>query len=101
MSSATASTAATLTQARRLAVTKKLRIEFATTQGHQCIIDEHGVARVPGLQSAPEFSLTTEFATASEFTLVEGAQRRKVTATQLAELSGAQKPAADHHDDDE
>jgi hypothetical protein len=91
----------TLTQARRYAVQKQTRIEFRTSQGMQCVIDEHGVARVPELKSAPEFAMTAEFDQASEFTLVKGAQRKPATREELSKLAGPTKAAAHDHDEEE
>jgi hypothetical protein len=91
----------TLTEARRYAVQKKTRIEFQTTGGTTCVVDEHGIARVPSLASAPEFVMTDEFDKAGEFTLIRGAQREVLSRDQLTKLAGPSKPIAHGHDEDE
>ena len=91
----------TLTEARRFAVQKKTRVEFRTSGGETCVVDEHGVARVPGLTSAPSFVMTDEFDRAAEFTLVRGTQRDVLSREQLAKLAGPAKTATPSHDEDE
>ena len=100
MSIATNATAATLAQARRFTVTKKARIEFAA-HGMRCVIDEHGVARVPELTAAPGFVLSDEFERAEEYHVEQAGLRRRVTREELAAMVGSAKPAAQHHDEDE
>ena len=91
----------TLTAARRYAVQKQTRIEFTTSLGLQCIIDEHGIARVPDLKAAPGFTMTAEFDQAAEFTLVHGAQRKPVSRMELEQLAGPTAAATHGHDEDE
>ena len=90
----------TLAEVRRYAVQKQTRIEFQTTQGELCAVDEHGVARVPDLKAAPGFVMTAEFDQAAEFTLVRGNQRKKVSREEFSQLAGP-KAAAHAHDEDE
>ena len=91
----------TLTEARRYAVSKKTRIEFSTASGLDCIIDEHGIARVPELKAAPDFTMTNEFDNATTFVLVRGAQRETVSRQQLSDMAGPSKAANHAHDEDE
>jgi hypothetical protein len=91
----------TLTQARRYAVQKQTSIEFQTAQGLTCVIDEHGVARVPELKAAPEFVMTTEFDQAQQFTLIRAGQRKAITREQLSEMAGPVQAVAHGHDEDE
>ena len=37
---------------RKLSIKQKTRIRFAVTGGLECVITEHGIAQVPGLQIA-------------------------------------------------
>lgn len=59
----------TLAELRRLAVRQQSRIHFRLQNGMECVIDEHGIARVPALHAIPDFNLEQELATAGEFTL--------------------------------
>jgi hypothetical protein len=88
----------TLTQARRFAVSKKTQIEFAM-QGTPCLIDEHGVARLPGNAGPVAFTFTDAFEQAAQFTLTRGAHKQSLSRQALAELAGT--PVAVAHDEDE
>ncbi len=46
-----------LADLRRLAIRKSLRIQFSFAGNRECLIDEHGIARVPHLNSIPDFNL--------------------------------------------
>ena len=59
----------TLAGLRRLAVRQQSRIHFRLQNGMECVIDEHGIARVPALDSIPDFNLEQELAKAGEFAL--------------------------------
>ena len=56
-----------LLDVRRLAIAETARLRFSAGGNRECVIDEHGVARVPGLNGAPDFNLETELASAQEF----------------------------------
>jgi hypothetical protein len=62
----------------------------------ECIVNEHGIAQVPGLHSIPDFNLEQELAAASEF-LVEPAapsKPRQVTREELTSMASASPAAA-------
>ncbi len=56
-----------LADAKRLAVKRGLNIRFSLPDGLECVIDCHGVGRVPGLEGTPSFSLEEGFAAAQTF----------------------------------
>lgn len=58
-----------LADLRRLAIRKQLRIQFDIAEHGQCVIDEHGNAKVPTLRSVPSFNLEECLAGASRFRL--------------------------------
>jgi hypothetical protein len=58
-----------LADVRRLAIRRGARLAFRLSSGLECVIDEHGVARVPGLAGPPGFSLEEELSKAERFTL--------------------------------
>lgn len=62
----------TLRDLLKFSVKKNLRIHFALANGMECVLSEHGVARVPALKAVPAFNLEDELARAQEF-LVESA----------------------------
>ncbi len=58
-----------LQDARKLAIRRQTRIRFRLAAGLDAVINEHGLAQVPGLAAPPDFSLEDEFARATVFTL--------------------------------
>ena len=92
----------TLADLRRLAIKTSIRIRFPVSDGLECIVNEHGVAQVPGLRAVPSFNLEQDLARAARFTLEPvSAQGSKGPQTlgrdQLAALTGS--PAAEAHDE--
>jgi hypothetical protein len=91
-----------LADLKKVAVRKQTRIKFAVPGGLECVVNEHGIAEVPGLARPPEFNLEDVARTASAFTLepVRGETPRRVSAEQLAAMTGgAEQPHPDEHDD--
>jgi hypothetical protein len=94
----------TLADLRKLSVKQNVKIHFRLQNGMECVVNEQGVAQVPGLSSAPAFNLEDELATASEFLLEPAAPApsRSVRREELATLTSAgtsPAPAHDHEDD--
>jgi hypothetical protein len=96
-----ATTMIRLGDARALAIRKQMRIRFRLENGMECLIDEHGVSRVPGLKAAADFNLEEEFARAGQFSLetVMPAGRkhediRKVSRAELEALAATRAVAA-------
>lgn len=58
-----------LADVKRLAVRRGIRVRFRLRNGRECIIDAHGLARVPGLDGPPDFNLEEELARAEHFLL--------------------------------
>lgn len=79
-----------LLDARKLAVRQRVRLRFHLRNGMECVIDEHGVSRVPELREPPRFNLEEEFAAATVFTLepVAGGVARPATRQELEALIG-------------
>jgi len=61
-----------LSDLRKVAVKKHLRIRFPLSNGMECVVNEHGIAQVPALRATPAFNLEQELAAAQSF-LVEAA----------------------------
>ena len=85
-----------LNDVRRMTVRRQVRVSFVLSGGAQCVIDEHGLGKVPALQGPPEFSMEEEFGRAMEFVLEPAqlgagrarSQPRRLTRLQLEELVG-------------
>ena len=58
-----------LVDLRKLAIKKRQRIRFPLNNGMECVMNELGVALVPGLDRVPDFNLEQELETASVFVL--------------------------------
>ena len=56
-----------LAELRKLAVRQHLRIGFSLSNGAECIIDEHGVVKIPSLKKVPDFNAEQELSSAREF----------------------------------
>jgi hypothetical protein len=102
-----------LAELRKLAIRQQVKIRFGLRNGMECVVGEDGVARVPALQSPPDFSLEQELAEAASFALEpivpagqKNASKWKPRTLDRAEMSAmaAESPAAvgvhDEHDDE-
>ena len=94
---------------RKYAIQQQTRIKFSFGDSLQCVVDEHGIAKVPSskVSSAPAFNLEHELASAHQFSLepvVVGSSRsRTVSRADLQSLLGASSTSANtdqHHDDE-
>jgi hypothetical protein len=96
-----------LADVRRLTIRKQSRIRFRLANGMECVVTEHGVAQVPGLNDIPDFNLENELASASEFVLepVEPAESKakpKPRTLSRDELAGmVTAPAGGHAEPEE
>lgn len=96
---------------RKFAIQQQTRIKFSFGDSFQCIVDEHGIAKVPSpkISSAPPFNLEQELANAHQFSLEpvgvgSGSVRpRTLSRPDLEALVGAASTSANpdqHHDDE-
>ncbi len=92
---------------RKLAIKKQHRIRFHLRNGMECVMDQRGVALVPGLDRIPDFNLEQELEAAATFVIEplnvgEKNAPKAVTLTR-EELAGMTKAGAGaaggHHDD--
>jgi hypothetical protein len=93
----------TLADLRKLSIRRQTKIHFRLQNGMECIVNEHGVAEVPGLRGVPGFNLEEELAGAAEFLLEPAppASSRSVRREELATLAAASPAAAPAHDHDD
>ena len=95
----------TLADLRRLAIRRQFRIRFKLRNGMECIVDQRGVARVPALNTIPDFNLEEELKSADEFVLEPAAGKdpavpRPVRRTEIEAMTGAAAaPAAEHEEE--
>jgi hypothetical protein len=89
-----------LSELRRLTIRKQMRIRFTLSGGAECLINEHGIAQVPALQSAPDFNLEQEVAQASAFRIehitedAAKARSQSATAADLQKMIATVMPGA-------
>ncbi|MBI3665462.1 MAG: hypothetical protein HY236_04430 [Acidobacteria bacterium] len=87
-----------LLELRRYAIRSRTRIRFTLPQAGACMVDEHGVLKLPALRSVPEFRLDSSLDEADQFVLepVEDSSRpRKISRQELLALLGT-TPKAEH-----
>jgi hypothetical protein len=99
----------TLADLRKLAIRKQFRIRFRIANGLECVVNEHGVAQVPGWKGIPDFNLEQEQASAEEFHLdpvfagdaKHPVKPRSVGRQELTAMTNASPAAAapDHEDE--
>lgn len=91
-----------LSDVRKIAVKQQSRVRFALQGGMECVVDEHGVARVPGLAGPPAFNLEEEFARAVQFSVQAAGGTRQMNRQELEKLVANQGGAAgafEEHDE--
>ncbi len=95
----------TLSDLRKAAVKRHLRIRFRLANGMECVVDEHGIARVPELAAPPDFRLERELEQARNFDIEPAdsrdgkPRRRTLTREETAELTAAAPASPEDHDE--
>lgn len=94
----------TLLDLRKTAIREQAKIHFRLGNGMECVVNEHGVAQVPGLHAKPEFNLEQELSGAGEFLFEPQPPKppRKLRREELETMTSAAPAAAaahDHEDD--
>lgn len=89
---------------RKLAIQQQTRIRFPLSNAMECVVDENGVARVPGLRATLDVSLESELASAQRFSLepTSAAVRpRSLSRPELQAILAPGQAATHDHDHDE
>jgi hypothetical protein len=71
----------------------------------ECVVNEHGIAQVPGLRSVPDFNLEQELVSATSFVLepvaAAPAKPRQIPRAELDSMIGPDTPgAAGEHEEE-
>ncbi len=94
-----------LTDVRKMAIRRQTRVRFRLANGLECVVDEHGIARIAGIRDAPPFNLEEELAGVGQFQLETleaiNVAPRTVTRVELEKLTSSQPAAAAPDDHDE
>ena len=94
-----------LVDLRKLAIKKQHRIRFHMRNGMECVMDQRGVALVPGLDRIPDFNLEQELEAASTFVLEplnvgeKNAPKSRTLAREELAVMVSAGPGAGHHDE--
>lgn len=96
----------TLNDIKRYAIKNQSSLTFPIEGGLNCVVNEHGIVKVPGLAGPPTFDLDKEFAVAAIFTVepvATGKEKPKPVRMPRAELAAklGSGGAADAHDEHE
>jgi hypothetical protein len=92
---------------RRMAIKNRVRVQFALSNGMECVVTEHGICQVPQLNGPTDLNLETELANARQFSLEpvlggKGARPKaqSIGREELEKLAGgsAGAPAHDHEE---
>lgn len=93
-----------LSDIRRYAIKKQVRVEFRITGDTEALINEHGLALVPTLKVVPSFSLEDELVRVATFKLqyVDNGRTENLKREAMEKLVASVAPgaavAADHDD---
>jgi len=95
-----------LVDLRKHSIKKQLKVRFRLRNGMDCVVNELGVAQVPGLDRVPDFNLEQELEAATVFVLEplnagekNAPKPRTVSREEIATLVAAGPVATGHHDD--
>jgi hypothetical protein len=58
-----------LADLRRVAVRNQVRVRFVCRNEVECVINEHGIAQISGIASAPGFNIERELESAKDFVM--------------------------------
>jgi hypothetical protein len=93
-----------LADLRKLSIRRQIRIRFPIRNGMECVVNEHGVAQVPGLRSIPDFNLEQELDTASSFVIepvAPSSKPQQIPRDELASMLSPEAPAAAQEHEEE
>ncbi len=83
---------------RRYAIRKGVRVRFTLDEAGECMVDEHGVVKIPSLREVARFNVEALLASVEQFsvdTAEEPPKRQKLSREQLEALLGAAAPKAE------
>jgi hypothetical protein len=98
----------TLGDLRKFSIRQQTRIRFALANGMECVVNEHGVAQVPALNTVPDFNLEQELVAVRTFQLDSvptdpkiPVKSRTLRRDELAALTDGTPVTAAHDDHDD
>ena len=81
----------TLLDLRRYAIQNRVRVQFLSPDAGECMVNEHGVLKIPALAGVPQFQFDSSLAGIDQFKLIpteESSRSQTVSRQQLESLAG-------------
>jgi len=81
----------TLMELRRFAIRNRTRIRFTVAPAAECLVNEHGIVKIPALRGIPDFNVERGLGQVEQFTLEpaeQPARPQKLSRQQLEALLG-------------
>ncbi len=78
----------TLQDLRRYAIRHRCRIQFQVEAAGQCLVDEHGLLRIPALRTASTANVGELLGAVEQFVLEPAAENSRRQTISRAELEG-------------
>jgi len=93
-----------LSDLRRIAIRQQARLRFPLPGGMECLINEHGIAKVPGLKGKPAFDIEGELVQAQQFQwepVASPSASRVLSRDELRKMTAGSPDAGAAQDHDE
>ena len=85
----------TLLELRRYAIRNRTRIRFTLASAGECVVNEHGLLKIPSLRTVPDFNVERELGSVGEFVLGE----QVISREKLQALIGYAPQAGSGHEE--
>lgn len=92
----------TLQDLRRYAIRNKARVRFQVEPAGDCLVDEHGLVKIPALRKAAGFDVGALLDSVEQFVVdpvQEASQPKKLSRQELQALLGEPPKAEQTHED--
>lgn len=93
-----------LSDLKKYSARKRTEVSFRLPNGMECVVDMHGIARVPQLKGVPDFNLEECVSSAEAFSVRQPGSDKGQNVTRadveklISALGGSAATAADHDD---
>jgi hypothetical protein len=92
----------TLQDLRRYAIRNRVRVRFHVEPAGDCLVDEHGLLKIPALRGAANFDVGALLDSVDQFVLdpvQDAAKPKKLSKTELQALLGEPPKAEQSHEE--
>jgi hypothetical protein len=87
---------------RRYAIRRRTRIRFTIASGVECVVNEHGVVKLPAFRGVADFNTENSLVSVEQFVLEPvdgGAKQQKLSREKLEALVGEAPKTEQHHEE--